>query len=36
MQTSQFRFMEMAAIEQMVDDEQPEFGDFANVEPNDD
>jgi site-specific DNA-methyltransferase (cytosine-N4-specific) len=35
-QTSQFRFIEMAAIEQMVDDEQSDFGDFSTVEPNDD
>lgn len=35
-QTSQFRFMEMAAIRQMIDNGQSDFGDFANVEPNDD
>lgn len=35
-QTSKFRFMEMEAIKQMVNDEQTDFGDFASVEQNDD
>lgn len=35
-QTSQFRFMEMGTIEQMVNDDQSDFGDFATVEQNDD
>lgn len=35
-QTSKFRFMEMDAIKQMVDDDQSDFGDFASVEQNDD
>jgi len=39
-QTSKFRFMEMAAIRQMADDNQTDIGDFADefaeVEPNDD
>lgn len=35
-QSSQFRFMEMSKIEQMVDDDQTDFGDFASVKSNDD
>lgn len=35
-ESSQFRFMEMAEIKQMVNDDQSDFGDFATVEPSDD
>lgn len=35
-QTSRFRFMEMEAIERMMDDEQSDIGDFEEVEQNDD
>jgi site-specific DNA-methyltransferase (cytosine-N4-specific) len=35
-QTSQFRFMEIAKINQMADDDQSDFGDFAGVKRNGD